>query len=114
METVPSPETIRVARQKENDRWPSAKYGFGNLSSSINNHLTLGYVRQPSARRAANPHHERATSRAYHNRVEGLLISGLVITGEACGFDFEQEQWICPTVQAAGQIDDGHLCDLRA
>jgi hypothetical protein len=90
------------------------KIWFCNLSSSIDNHLTLGYVRQPSARCAANPHHERATSRAYHNRVEGLLISGLVITGEACGFDFEQEQWICPTVQAARQIDDGHLCDLRA
>jgi hypothetical protein len=66
--------------------------GFGNLSSLINNHLTVGYVCQPSARRAANPHHERATTRAYHNRVKGLLISGLVITGEACGFDFEQEQ----------------------
>jgi hypothetical protein len=90
------------------------KIGFGNLSSSIDKHLTLGYVRQPSARRAANPHHERATSRAYHNRVEGLLISGLLITGEACGFKFEQEHRICRTVQAAGQIDDGHFCNLCA
>jgi hypothetical protein len=31
------------------------KIWFGNLLSSINNHLTLGYVRQPSARRAAKP-----------------------------------------------------------
>jgi hypothetical protein len=29
------------------------KIWFGNLSSSINNHLTLGYVRQPSAARRA-------------------------------------------------------------
>ena len=90
------------------------KIWFGNLSSSINNHLTLGYVRQPSARRAANPHHERATSRAYHNRVEGLLISGRPIIGEACGFDFKQEHRICPAVQAAGQIDHGHCCNLWA
>jgi hypothetical protein len=103
-----------VTRQKENDQVAERNIWFGNLSSSIDNHLALGYVHQPSARRAANPHHERATSRAYHKRVEGPLISGLVITGEGCGFDFEQEQWICPTVQAAGQIDDGHLCYLRA
>ena len=44
----------------------------------------------------------------------GLRISGLLITGEACGFDFEQEHRICPTVQVAGQIDDGHCCNLRA
>jgi hypothetical protein len=83
---------------------------------------TLGLNQQPSdlevhalpTHRAANPHHERATSRAYHNRVEGLLISGLLITGEACGFKFEQEHRIRRTVQAAGQIDDGHFCNLCA